>query len=817
MRARAQDVQKQGPAQDIAAATRALREGRYGEVEAILHEARAGDGERAALRGRAAVATGAYARAREILQPAAARQPLGDAALQLGLLHLRLGHRGEATELLAPLLRTGDSPAPDDLLRAGLAARALGEFETANDLLRAAAEASPGSTAINTAWGELFLEKYNGNEARRCFEAAVGADPRNADAWLGLARLASDSDVATALGAVRHALDANPSSVDALVVLAHLLLDAGYPEGARESLRRALEINASSLEVHAYLAAIARLDNRTADFETSMRRALAINPGYGESYRIVAAQLAAHNRFDEAVELARKAVALEPGNSRARAELGMDLLRTGEEDQARTVLESALDADPYNVVTYNLLSVLDALRTFETIRDGDIVLRLDRREAAVLKEPVLSLAHEALRVLSARYGFTPRGPILIEVFPHHDDFAVRNLGIPGLVGALGACFGRVVTLDSPRARPPGAFDWSATLWHELAHVITLQMSQQRVPRWLTEGVSVYEEQRARPEWRRPMDEVFARALNARMVPALADIDASFGDPRRIGLAYYHAGQVVRYLLDAYGQDRFNTCIRAFADGSDTDAAFTRAFGVNVDQAQAGLERGFEASFGALRRALRAPSVPIDGASMEQLKGLVPTHPGSYDVHMALGAALRAAGDDAGARNAYARAAELFPMAAGSDSPHAVLAEMAVAQGDQAAAVVEMEKELAAEPTNIELARRMVGIMGSSGSAPPLRRAYERIVALDPFDASAHAAFARLAVRGGDVPAAVREFKAALAAGVPDAAGARCDLAEAYLLAADKVSAKREVLAVLEVAPTHERAQELLLKLVEGGR
>ena len=75
---------------------------------------------------------------------------------------------------------------------------------------------------------------------------------------------------------------------------------------------------------------------------------------------------------------------------------------------------------------------------------------------------------------------------------------MRNLGLPGLVGALGACFGRVVSMDSPQAKAPGTFSWQATLWHELAHVVTLQMSNQRVPRWLTEGISVYEEGREKP-------------------------------------------------------------------------------------------------------------------------------------------------------------------------------------------------------------------------------------------------------------------------------------------------------------------------------
>src|SRR5262249_26953590 len=157
----------------------------------------------------------------------------------------------------------------------------------------------------------------------------------------------------------------------------------------------------------------------------------------------------------------------------------------------RTALESSFKIDPYDAVTLNLLRLLDSLDAFTTLRDGDVVMRLHKDEAPVLQEYAIPLAHQALNTLSARYQFTPTGPILVEIFPKHDDFAVRTLGLPGMIGALGACFGRVVTMDSPKARP-GEFQWEATLWHELAHVITLQMSSQRLPRWLSEGISTYE-------------------------------------------------------------------------------------------------------------------------------------------------------------------------------------------------------------------------------------------------------------------------------------------------------------------------------------
>jgi len=95
--------------------------------------------------------------------------------------------------------------------------------------------------------------------------------------------------------------------------------------------------------------------------------------------------------------------------------------------------------------------LLDTLDTFVVVRDGDIILKLHPDEAAVMREYAMPLAQDALKTLSRKYRFTPKGPILVEMFPSHDDFAVRTLGLPGLLGALGACFGRVVTLDSPRA------------------------------------------------------------------------------------------------------------------------------------------------------------------------------------------------------------------------------------------------------------------------------------------------------------------------------------------------------------------------------
>ena len=213
-------------------------------------------------------------------------------------------------------------------------------------------------------------------------------------------------------------------------------------------------------------------------------------------------------------------------------------------------------------MTYNLLEMLDQLDGFETFEQGDLVVRLHPDESEALKDYVLGLGQQAIDELSERYQMSLTPPILVEVFPRHDDFAVRNLGLPGMIGALGACFGSVVTMDSPRARPPGDFNWQSTLWHEMAHVITLQMSNQRLPRWLSEGISTYEEKRKHLSWGRDAVLEFASALNDDSLLSIRDLNSGFTRPETINLSYFQASVLVEHIIDEYGMESLRQLLLA---------------------------------------------------------------------------------------------------------------------------------------------------------------------------------------------------------------------------------------------------------------
>jgi len=799
------------PKTPLDAAVRLLQEGKFDAFEAAVAKLDARDPNVVALNARAMIAKGKYTEAEAALQPAAQRAPTSAAALELGLLYKELG-RAEADGLLG---RVADS---QDLLVAGRALHALHRFDEANNLLRSAAAKAPGDPAVNTAWGELYLDAHQKADALDLFSTALKTDARWTPALLGAARSLSDDDPPQAIAAASKAIELNPSLVDAYLFVAGQLLDQDHKAEAQKEVQKALAVNPASPDAHALLAAVAFVEDRTADFDSEVAKALTVAPKRGSVFQI-AGELTAHQyRFEEAVALFRRGLALEPENPEILSDLGMALLRTGDEAEAREALERSFKLFPRDKPTLNMLTMMDSLDKFETIRDGDIIVKMHKDEVPVLKEYVIPLAHKALATMAAKYEMTVKGPILIEMFPKHDDFAVRTLGLPGMIGALGACFGRVVTLDSPKARqPPGDFLWEATLWHELGHVITIQMSNSRVPRWLTEGISEWEETQARKDWTRPGEAMFARTVSNGQAIKLKDLNEAYQDPKRISLAYYQGRLVVDYMVSTFGQSGLNKLLRAYGQGLDTNAALKQVLNTDLESMQSGFDQYIERTFGPLQKALTTPKdVDLGRATADSLQTLARENPQSYPVHVALGLALRKAGSNDEAMTVFERAATLAPTAVGPESPHAQMADIALDKKDRKRAIAELTALVAVDFENLGATEQLAGLLKEDGVSDPakLRPVYERIVALDPYNGEARSSLGRVALQRNDYDFAAREFRTVIALKPLDPAVAHTDLAESYLKAGKRDDAKRQALAALEIAPAYARAQDLLLQITD---
>jgi tetratricopeptide (TPR) repeat protein len=799
------------PLTPVEQAAKALNEGRYDEIEAMLRSEQ--DPRAPGLRAQAHIARGRYAEAEAVLKAPAAASPAGDAALHLGLLQMMLGRREDGRRTLDRVAGAAAPRTAAEFARMAMAARALGQYKDANDFYRNATRLAPEDPAINTAWGELFLEKYDRPEALKSFQTALKTDATYVPALLGTASVAAAGNPPAAKEAIEKALKINPNAVPAFVLTAEMALDDRRRDDARAEIDKALKVNPKSLDALTLRVAVDFVEGKQTEFETHAKEVLAINPRYGDVFRVAGDHAARNYLFDQAVALTRRGLQVDDANPTAHANLGMHLLRTGDEPAARQALERAFKDDPYNVVTFNSLALLDSLDKFQTIQDGDLIFKFHPDEVTVMREHAIPLAQEAFAALTKRYGFTPKGPILIEMFPKHDDFAVRTLGLPGMVGALGACFGRVVTLDSPKARPPGEFHWGETLWHELAHVMTLQMSNNRVPRWLTEGASVWEERRARPEWGRESDFTFLQALQAGKTMKLENLNDGFSDPRTISLAYYQASLVVEHIVDTYGEPAYHKLLRAYGEGLEDEVALKDALGVSWAGLQESFDKRIERDYGAQLAALKGPELK-EKMPVDELKKLAADNPGSVMVQMALGQALLAAKDTDGAMAAFERAAGLLPRAGGRGNPHAMIARVAMEKKDTERAIKALEASLLIDPSDVEAARQAAALIAAKGNDQATEAAYRRVVSIDPFDSASQTQVGRLAFKRNDNVAALRAFKSALATQPPDRAAAHTDLGEALLASGDAAEAKKQTLEALEIAPSFERAQDLLLKLAQ---
>jgi tetratricopeptide (TPR) repeat protein len=808
-------AQQANAAASRANAEKSYRGGRFDEV-ATIAQAFPKDEQIAVYYALSVAARGDYPKAESILQPFATAAPTGEAALELGLLQLGIGKRPEGRRTLT-LVLIADSPnaSARELLRGARAARALNRVDDAQSFFRDAIAIAPADPRINTEWGDLFLEKYAKADASKSYQEALKVEPEYGPALVGMARALMDENPPAAIQFAQRALKVNPNDFGAEMVLANIAVYQDKKADVKTAVDKILAVNPKHLEALSMKAAMAFVEGRTDQYQQTVAEALKIHPTYGEIHRKVGEVTAQYYRFDEAVEHTRKAIALDRENIRAVADLGEQLMRTGDERNARRNLETAFRVDKWDVQTYNLLELLDKLEPFDTVNEGDMVIRLAPDESPVMKNYAPMLAKEAMAQLSRTWEFTPKGPILVEMFPSHDDFAVRTLGLPGMLGALGACFGRVVTLDSPTARPPGTFNWGETLWHELAHVITLQLSGNRLPRWLSEGTSVFEERRARPDWGRDMDIPFARSMD-RQVLKIKDLNSGFSNSQTINFAYYEASLVVEHIFNTYGQRKLRALIAAYADGSDTETAIKNALGVDIDELQKGFDASLDTRFAKLRRALKAPEELKPEMTADQITAIVAAHPDSFVAQMALGETL-APTDPEAAIAAFEKAAEIIPNVPGEDSPYASIAALALKKGDKARAAKALETLISYSHTDVESARQLTTLVDPAKEAARFNAALKRVISVDPFDGQANSQLGRIALTGGDAAEAVRLFRVALAAKPVDKAGAHVDLAEALLTAGQKDEARKEVLEALLIAPTFTRAQDLLLKLQEASR
>jgi len=709
---------------------------------------------------------------------------------------------GEADEAMQCYTALADSR---QLLVRAEAAAALGDVRRANRWFRKASEDSD-APAIKTGWGNLFLSTHQVSDAIALYREALLFDPSYHPARLGLARALTDSYQGEARQELMRVISETVNHPGALIQLARLQLEGQNTRAARNLLDTAVPLldryQVPPLEAYALYAAADLLEGKSVDKWT--KKALKVNPSYGDVFAIPAHFYIITYRYREAVALYQSAVKVDPKLAVAHRDLGVNLLRINDVFGARHHLKVAFELDPYDIQTINTLRLLDDLDdmrvTFADVEDesgqtfGRILLRLDEGEADALEPYVLDLAKRAMRTFSKRYDFQLKKPMVVELYHDHDNFGVRTVSTPG-IGLLGVTFGYLTAMDSPKARPPGEFHWGSTLWHEIAHVYTLEATNHLLPRWMSEGLSVYEEWNTGPLADRTLSFELLGAIRDDKLLPIETLDLGFVRPTypgQVQVSYAQAGLLCDFIASRYGHVALQSLVKSFAAREDLKTALLKAVGMNPEGLDEAFREHLNFEYGELALGLE--------------DFLLITREAQRAVDRQDWTTAVALGDDM---------IERYPEMVASGSGYDVLDVAHSALGNADSALDNRWDWFSRGGHDPETLQKLIRTLKANGRDDDAIEVMKALNWVMPYSANEHAWLGEHYLENADPINALREYNALLAVSDKNPAEAYFGRAQAAMLQRDSETAREEVLYALENSPFYRPAQQLLLDLQTG--
>jgi len=663
--------------------------------------------------------------------------------------------------------------------------------------------------------GELALDKTDDAFAAEQFRQAIRLDPQNPAGHFGLARALERSDAEGATAALEQTLTINPRHIPGLLLAADNAIDAENYPAANERLNAVLAVNPQHPVALALRGVLAHLGNDAAGLEAARAAALGHWSTNPEVDHVLGRKLSQKYRFAEGAAAQRRALEFNPKYLPARLQLAQDLLRLGSEAEGWELVQEVADADGYNLLAYNLQTLHESVDHFRTLTGDGVVLRMEPGEAEMFGSEVLGLLERARRELCGRYRVELAGPVLVEMFPRQSDFAIRTFGMPGGAGFLGVCFGSVITALSPSATEDPT-NWQATLWHEFCHAVTLGKTRNRLPRWLSEGISVYEERRADPAWGQSLNPRYRQMLLDEGLPRVSQLSGSFlrpASPLHLQFAYFESSLVVEWLVERHGFSGLLAVLDDLGRGLSQDEALTRLAGsvaaVDAEFAEYARNRARQFAPAADWSTAGLPDPPTVG----NLREFLQAHPANHAGWKTLARLQLEAGDWGQAELALRELARLHPDDAAADGLHPMRARVARERGDAEGERAALERwvELSAAP--VEALQRLGEMHIAAGRWEPALAVARRWLAVAPHRPAPHRLATQSAGALRDWRAQVSSLRALSQLQPPDPAGLQLQLGRAWLELEDLEQARRAALRALENTPRYRAAQQLLLEIV----
>lgn len=534
------------------------------------------------------MAIGQYPEALGIVTNAFKRYPLST-SIRLKLaareVYLYNGYPDEAQQVLSDINRLASTRTwayqdPVNITTLGEAALLLGaDPKTVLDrLLLPSLKADDTTRETYLAIANLALSKGDFAMAAEHFKAGVKKIKGDPELHFGLALAYRPSSREAMQKSIAAAMEINENHMPSKLLMADHLVDGEQYDDAEELLEEVLKVNPWRPEAWAYKAVIAHLKNQPENERKFRANALKYYSNNPEVDHLIGRKMSQKYRFKEGAAYQRQALMFDEDHIPAKIQLSQDLLRLGDEEEGWELAAEVHEEDGFDVTAFNLLTLKDATDKYAVLTNEHFIVRMDKREAGIWGQQALDMLERAYQELTKKYDIKLLRTTIVEIFASQNDFAVRTFGMPGNPGFLGVCFGSVITANSPSTQDSTPSNWEAVLWHEFAHVITLTKTRNKMPRWLSEGVSVYEELKKNPSWGQRMTPTYVRFINDGDLTPVSKLSLAFlmpKSPQHLQFAYYESYLVVDYIIREFGIEALRNVLNDLGQGDWINVALER--------------------------------------------------------------------------------------------------------------------------------------------------------------------------------------------------------------------------------------------------
>lgn len=701
----------------------------------------------------------------------------------------------------------------------------------AEEVLNDALQIAPQHPQANMLLAEVRLaQALDFDEAERLARLALSQNPKLTHAYFVLAGIAvRDQDLATADHYVSEGLKGNPRDLPLLSMRAVVRFLAEDPRGFEQQKAAILRLNPEYSRLYSILGEFADWEHRYDEIVVLMKEAVALDARDAKAEGELGFNLIRAGNDTEGVAALGRSFRMDTFNVRVYNTLEM--------------YESVI------------------AKNYVTVPHPRFAIRYHKDERELLERYVPALMDRAFDAMQKSYGFTPQTPVGVELYAERENFGIRTSGLPQ-IAIQGVCFGKTLASMSPANESfnLGMTLWHelSHVFHiqmsksRVPRWFTEGLAEYETiiarPEWVRENdQELFEALRAN---RLPalgnMSRAFTRAEE------LEDV----------GTAYYASSQILVMLAEHYGHDKLAEMLRQWGAGKTSEQVMSGVLGKQpseLDQefrqfAERKLQR-FGTQFMPLQRKGRAERLlkeakeaPQDAKKqlklalsllrsgeqeqaqrvLSQVEKLEPDnadlrflraeldqhdHPekaiagltkmvqskqDGYAVELLLGKLLSAAGDDAGARAALQKAAQLDPLSA---TPHYLLAEIAHNRADDDAELAALRRLAELEQHESKVYRRLLSLLVSKKAWDEAVKVGEVAIYADTEGFLTHRWFGEALAQVGNKERAGFELESAtLTSAEPrDLAEAHTRLAELY----GSVGRARDA------AKSRKRAQELL--------